>query len=204
MRKALLALLGLLAACGLQGLPGGGEEEGFQLLNIRYGDGTPFEGRLRVLEAEAPVVGGRVYLPLRTQVPQGPDAYDPLCLGGGAFYVDLSPHAPTPRGGLYRADGGQARLLLYPKALPYRVPDHLWYLVHMEETVVKRGSRSAPTSPGPPSMTWSSPRGGTWSTWSPRTPGSTGPGCTAGRRPTGGSGPGRAGEASRPPAGLLK
>jgi hypothetical protein len=108
-------------------------------MTIRYGDGTPFEGRLRVLEAEAPVVGGRVYLPLRTQVPQGPDAYDPLCLGGGAFYVDLSPHAPTPRGGLYRADGGQARLLLYPKALPYRVPDHLWYLVHMEETVVKRG-----------------------------------------------------------------
>jgi len=145
-RKALLALLGLLAACGLQDLPGGGEEEGFQLLNagelrmtIRYGDGAPFEGSLRVLEAEAPVVGGRVYLPLRTQVPRGPDPYDLLCLGGGAFYVDLSPHAPAPRGGLYRADGGQARLLLYPKALPYRLPDHLWYLVHVEEAVVKRG-----------------------------------------------------------------
>ena len=154
MRKALLALLGLLAACGLQGLPGGGEEEGFQLLNadelrmtIRYGDGTPFEGSLRVLEAEAPVVGGRVYLPLRTQVPQGPDPYDPLCLGGGAFYVDLSPHAPTPRGGLYRADGGQARLLLYPKALPYRAPDNLWYLVHVEEAVVKRGLQECPYLP---------------------------------------------------------
>jgi hypothetical protein len=35
--------------------------------------------------------------------------------------------------------------------------------------------------------------GGTWSTTSPRTLGSTGPGCTAGRRPTGRSGPGRAG-----------
>ena len=154
MRKALLALLGLLAGCGLQDLPGGGEEEGFQLLNadelrmtIRYGDGTPFEGSLRVLEAEAPVVGGRVYLPLRTQAPQGPDPYDLLCLGGGAFYVDLSPHAPTPRGGLYRADGGQARLLLYPKALPYRAPDHLWYLVHVEEAVVKRGLQECPYLP---------------------------------------------------------
>nr|AWU47374.1 hypothetical protein B6246_p0230 [Thermus aquaticus] len=76
MRKALLLLALGLAACNLQGLPGSGEEGGFQLLNadelrmtIRYGDGTPFEGRLRVLEAEAPVVGGRVYLPLRTQTP---------------------------------------------------------------------------------------------------------------------------------------
>jgi hypothetical protein len=66
MRKALLLLALGLAACNLQGLPGSGEEEGFQLLNadelrmtIRYGDGAPFEGRLRVLEAEAPVVGGR-------------------------------------------------------------------------------------------------------------------------------------------------
>lgn len=116
-------------------------------MTIRYGDGTPFEGSLRVLEAEAPVVGGRVYLPLRTQAPQGPDPYDPLCLGGGAFYVDLSPHAPAPRGGLYRADGGQARLLLYPKALPYRVPDHLWYLVHVEEAVVKRGLQECPYLP---------------------------------------------------------
>lgn len=205
MRKALLLLALGLAACNLQGLPGSGEEGGFQLLNadelrmtIRYGDGTPFEGRLRVLEAEAPVVGGRVYLPLRTQTPREPDPYDLLCLGGGAFYVDLSPSAPSPRGGLYRADGSQARLLLYPKALPYRAPDHLWYLVHVEEAVVKGGSRSAPTSPGPPSTTWSSPRDGTWSTTSPRTLGSTGPGCTVGRRPTGRSGPGRAGGALSP------
>jgi len=64
---------------------------------------------------------------------------------------------------LHFPDGGRARLFLYPKALPYRAPDHLWYLVHVEEAVVKGGSRSAPTSPGPPSTTWSSPRGGTWS-----------------------------------------
>jgi hypothetical protein len=30
--------------------------------------------------------------------------------------------------------------LLYPKALPYRVPDYLWYLVHVEEAVVKGGA----------------------------------------------------------------
>jgi hypothetical protein len=70
MRKALLLLALGLAACNLQGLPGSGEEGGFQLLNadelrmtIRYGDGTPFEGWLRVLEAEAPVVGGRSTCP---------------------------------------------------------------------------------------------------------------------------------------------
>ena len=154
MRKALLLLALGLAACNLQGLPGSGEEGGFQLLNadelrmtIRYGDGTPFEGRLRVLEAEAPVVGGRVYLPLRTQTPREPDPYDLLCLGGGAFYVDLSPSAPSPRGGLYRADGSQARLLLYPKALPYRAPDYLWYLVHVEEAVVKGGLQECPYLP---------------------------------------------------------
>jgi hypothetical protein len=67
-------------------------------------------------------------------------------------------------------DGGRARLLLNPKALPYRVPG----------------------------TTWSSPRGGTWSPTSPGTPGSTGPGCTVGRRPTGRSGPGRAGGALGP------
>jgi hypothetical protein len=150
MRKALLLLALGLAACN-QGLPGSGEEEGFQLLNadelrmtIRYGDGAPFEGRLRVLEAEAPVVGGKVYLPLRTQTPREPDPYDLLCLGGGAFYVDLSPTAPSPRGGLYRADGSQAQLLMYPKALPYRVPDYLWYLVHVEEAVVKGGLQECP------------------------------------------------------------
>jgi hypothetical protein len=96
-------------------------------------------------------------------------------------------------------DGGRARLFLYPKALPYRAPDHLWYLVHVEEAVTKGGSRSAPTSLGPPGTTWSSPRGGTWSTTSPRTLGSTGPGCTVGRRPTGRSGPGRAEGALSPP-----
>jgi hypothetical protein len=94
---------------------------------------------------------------------------------------------------LHFLDGGRARLFLYPKALPYRVPDHLWYLVHVEEAVTKGSSRSAPTSPRLPGTTWSSPRGGTWSTTSPRTLGSTGPGCTVGRRPTGRSGPGRAG-----------
>jgi hypothetical protein len=153
-RKALLLLALGLAACNLQGLPGSGEEGGFQLLNadelrmtIRYGDGTPFEGRLRVLEAEAPVVGGKVYLPLRTQSPQAPDPYDLLCLGGGAFYVDLSPTAPSPRGGLYRADGSQARLLMYPKTLPYRAPDYLWYLVHVEEAVVKGGLQECPYLP---------------------------------------------------------
>jgi hypothetical protein len=96
---------------------------------------------------------------------------------------------------LHFSDGGRAQLFLYPKALPYRAPDYLWYLVHVEEAVVKGGSKSAPTSPGPPGTTWSSPRGGTWSTTSPRTLGSTGPGCTAGRRPTGRCGPGRAGGA---------
>ena len=153
MRKALLLLALGLAACN-QGLPGSGEEGGFQLLNadelrmtIRYGDGTPFEGWLRVPEAEAPVVGGRVYLPLRTQTPREPDPYDLLCLGGGAFYVDLSPSAPSPRGGLYRADGSQARLLLYPKALPYRAPDYLWYLVHVEEAVAKGGLQDCPYLP---------------------------------------------------------
>jgi len=146
MRKALLPLLGLLAACNLQDLPGSGDAEGFQLLNtdelrmtIRYLDGAPFEGRLWVLEAEAPVVGGRVYLPLRTQIPREPDPHDLLYLVGGAFYVDLSPSAPTPRGGLHRADGGRAGLLLYPKALPYPSPDHLWYLVHVREAVVRKG-----------------------------------------------------------------
>jgi hypothetical protein len=99
---------------------------------------------------------------------------------------------------LHFLDGGRARLFLYPKALPYRVPDHLWYLVHVEEAVTKGGSRSAPTSPRLPGTTWSSPRGGTWSTTSPRTLGSTGPECTVGRRPTGRSGPGRAGGALSP------
>jgi hypothetical protein len=207
MRKALLLLALGLAACNLQGLPGSGEEGGFQLLNadelrmtIRYGDGAPFEGRLRVLEAEAPVVGGTVYLPLRTQTPREPDPYDLLCLGGGAFYVDLSPSAPSPRGGLYRADGSQARLLMYPKALPYRAPDYLWYLVPRGGGRGQGGAPGVPLPPpGPPSTTWSSPRGGTRSTTSPRTLGSTGPGCTVGRRPTGRCGPGRAGGALGPP-----
>jgi hypothetical protein len=41
---------------------------------------------------------------------------------------------------LHFPDGGRARLFLYPKALPYRVPDYLWYLVHVEKAVVKGGA----------------------------------------------------------------
>ncbi len=104
-------------------------------------------------------------------------------------------------------DGGRARLLFgaptpnepplpqgppLPGARPPLVPGP------RGEAVTKGGSRSAPTSPGPPSTTWSSPRAGTWSTTSPRTLGSTGPGCTVGRRPTGRSRPGRAGGALSP------
>jgi hypothetical protein len=47
-------------------------------------------------------------------------------------------------------DGGRARLFLYPKALPYRVPDHLWCLVHVEEAVTAEAvARVHATSPGP-------------------------------------------------------
>ncbi len=43
-------------------------------------------------------------------------------------------------------DGGRARLFLYPKALPYRVPDYLWYQVH----VGRPWSREAPGVRLPP------------------------------------------------------
>jgi len=44
-------------------------------------------------------------------------------------------------------DGGRARLFLYPKALPYRVPAYLWYLVHVEKAVAKGGLQECPYLP---------------------------------------------------------
>ncbi|WP_253667258.1 hypothetical protein [Thermus scotoductus] len=127
----LLALLPLLAACGE--LPGAGTEGEYQLLNaeelrmrITAWNGTPFQGTLRVLTREAPVVDGRVYLSLKGLVPT-PDPYldaDPWCTGTQvqvAWWNGLN----EVRGGLFYPDGlGQrsyltARLVLLPRALPY-------------------------------------------------------------------------------------
>jgi hypothetical protein len=102
---------------------------------------------------------------------------------------------------LHFLDGGRARLFLYPKALPCRVPDYLWYLVHVEEAVVKGGLQECAYLPRAAQYDLELSPGWnlvTWSTTSPRTLGSTGPGCTVGRRPTGRSGPGRAGGALGP------
>ncbi|WP_253665684.1 hypothetical protein [Thermus scotoductus] len=78
----LLALLPLLAACGE--LPGAGTEGEYQLLNaeelrmrITAWNGTPFQGTLRVLTREAPVVDGRVYLSLRGLVPTPTPTWTP-------------------------------------------------------------------------------------------------------------------------------
>lgn len=142
----LLALLPLLAACGE--LPGAGTEGEYQLLNaeelrmrIAAWNGTPFEGTLRVLTREAPVVGGRVYLSLRGLVPS-PDPYldaDPWCTGGRVL-VEWWDGRNGERGGLFYPDGLEARLHLLPRALPYPYPaKEYWALVYTEAGLSKKG-----------------------------------------------------------------
>lgn len=142
----LLALLPLLAACGE--LPGAGTEGEYQLLNaeelrmrITARDGRPFQGTLRVLTREAPVVDGRVYLSLKGLVPT-PDPYldtDPWCTGTQvqvAWWNGMN----GDRGGLFYPGGGETRLYLLPRAFPYRYPAlEYWALVYTGEGVVKKG-----------------------------------------------------------------
>ncbi len=124
----LLALLPLLAACGE--LPGAGTEGEYQLLDaeelkmtIKDRSGRPFNGTLRVLTREAPVVDGRVYLSLRGLVPT-PDPYldaDPWCTGAQVL-VEWWNGMNGERGGLFYPGGGETRLYLVPRALPYPYP----------------------------------------------------------------------------------
>ncbi|MGC8876515.1 hypothetical protein [Thermus sp.] len=145
-RAFLLALLPLLAACG--NLPGAGAEGEFQLLNaeelkmtIKDRSGRPFNGTFRVLTREAPVVEGRVYLSLRGLVPS-PDPYldtDPWCTGTQVL-VEWWYGTNGERGGLFYPDGGETRLYLVPRALPYPYPAReYWALVYTGEGVAKKG-----------------------------------------------------------------
>jgi len=147
--------LGLVACNELSDLPGSGERDGYQLLNADelrmsitrnlFREYSPFQGTLRVLTREAPVVDGRVYLSLRTLVPT-PDPnrdIDWLCTGGKVFLMWGGGRTRQRDWGLFRQDGSEAGLLLIPEAVkgvdPHYRYSELWGLVWTDEAVTKKG-----------------------------------------------------------------
>jgi len=152
----LLSLLALgLSACNeLSGVPGSGERKGYQLLNADElkmsitrtlaGGEAPFQGTLRVLTREAPVVDGKVYLSLKTLVPTpDPDRdMDWLCTGAKVRLPWWAGKTRERDWGLFRQDGSEASLYLIPEALKaissYEYAEH-WELVWTDEAVTKKG-----------------------------------------------------------------
>jgi len=163
MRKAALLLsvlaLGLVACNELSDVPGSGERDGYQLLNadeLRMnitrtlaGGEAPFQGTLRVLTREAPVVNGKVYLSLKTLVPTpDPDRdRDWLCTGGKVFLMWGGGKTRQRDWGLFRQDGSEAGLYPIPEAVkgvdphysPSITPSDRWGLVWTDEAVTKKG-----------------------------------------------------------------